>query len=227
MPSSPPPPPRVFVLSPANCAGERARILLRDEATFDLAVRLRSSEGATVGETFSFLSGLYFRGKLAYAGAFARPPIGGDGVLVITTHRGLLPARTRVTVGELRDMACVPIHVDEPRYRGPMERDAEQLSRAVGEAGEVVLLGSIATPKYVDILRTFLESRLRFPAEFVGRGDMSRGGLLLRQVQANEELTYVPLEGAARRGKRPPKLNPIQAMKTKGQIPNLKQSRIK
>lgn len=205
-------PPRVFVLSPASCAGERARILLRDEATFDLAARLRSEAGATLGETFSFLSGLYFRGKLAYACAFARPPRMGAGVLIITTHRGLLPPTTRMTVGELRDMACVPIDVDEPRYRGPMERDVEALGHALtndGGDGEVVLLGSIATPKYVDILRTLLGSRLRFPAEFVGRGDLSRGGLMLRQVRENKELTYVPLDGAARRGRRAAKLKPI------------------
>jgi hypothetical protein len=206
----PPPPPRVFVLSPASCAGERARVLLRDEATFDLAVRLRSDAGATLGETFSFLSGLYFRGKLAYATTFAQPPRGGAGVLVITTHRGLLPPDTRVTVGELRDMACVPIHVDEPRYRQPMERDAERLAGAVGDRGEVVLLGSIATPKYVDVLRAVLGSRLKFPSEFVGRGDMSRGGLMLRRVQSGEELTYIPIDGTTRKGKRPPKLKPIR-----------------
>jgi len=202
---------RVFVLSPASCAGERARILLRDEAKFELALRLRSDEGATLGETFSFLSGLYFRGKLAYGTTFARPPrAAGDGVLVITTHRGLLPPQTRVTVGELRDMACVPIDVGEPRYREPMERDAARLSTDIGASGEVVLLGSIATPKYVDILRAILGSRLKFPSEFVGRGDMSRGGLLLRHVQSGEELSYVPIEGAVRKGKRPPKLAPIR-----------------
>jgi hypothetical protein len=205
-----PPPPRVFVLSPASCAGERARILLRDEARFDLAMRLRTPGGATLGETFSFLSGLYFRGKLAYATTFACAPRKAEGVLVITTHRGLLSPATRVTVGELRDMACVDIDVDEPRYREPMERHAERLAGAVGDAGEVVLLGSIATPKYVDILRQFLGARLKFPAEFVGRGDMSRGGLLLRHVQSGQELTYVPLEGAIRKGKRPPKLEPIR-----------------
>jgi hypothetical protein len=209
-------PPRVFVLSPASCAGERARILLRDEAQFDLAVRLRGNEGATLGETFSFLSGLYFRGKLAYATTFARPPhTGGEGAFVITTHRGLLPPSTRVTVTELRDMACVPIDVDEPRYREPMERDAQRLADAIGAHGEVVLLGSIATPKYVDILRAILGSRLRFPAEFVGRGDMSRGGLMLRHVQSGAELTYIPIDGATRRGKRPPKLKPIKRTKGK------------
>ena len=210
-------PPCVFVLSPASCSGERARILLRDEAKFDLAMRLRTAGGATLGETFSFLSGLYFRGKLAYATTFARPPREGEGVLVITTHRGLLLPSTRVTVGELREMACVPIDVDEPRYREPMERDVEALSRTVGDEGEVVLLGSIATPKYVDILRAFLGSRLKFPAEFVGRGDMSRGGLLLRHVQSGEELTYTPVDGATRHGKRPPKLEPARKKKSSQQ----------
>jgi hypothetical protein len=66
-------------------------------------------------------------------------------------------------VSELRDMACVPIDVDEPRYRGPMERDAQRLADAIGAQGEVVLLGSIATPKYVDVLRAILGPRLRFP----------------------------------------------------------------
>jgi hypothetical protein len=176
---------------------------------------LRSRAGATLGETFSFLSGLYFRGKLAYASAFARPPRGrrDEGVLVITTSRGLVPPGTRVTVGELREMACVPIDVDERRYRDPMERDAQRLSRAVGEAGEVVLLGSIATPKYVDVLRAFLGDRLRFPAEFVGRGDMSRGGLMLRHAASGQELTYIPIEGAVRKGKRPPKLEPLRRKK--------------
>ena len=71
---------------------------------------------------------------------------------------------------------------------------------------EVVLLGSIATGKYLDLLAGPFGERLRFPSEFVGRGDMSRGGLLLRCVRAGAELTYVPVLGAIRTGTRPPKL---------------------
>jgi hypothetical protein len=52
------------------------------------------------------------------------------------------------------------------------------------------------------------DGRLLFPAEFVGRGDMSRGGLMLRCVDERAELTYVPVRGAVRRGMRPPKLPP-------------------
>src|SRR5262249_61742093 len=50
--------------------------------------------------------------------------------------------------------------------------------------------------------------RLVFPAEFVGRGDMSRGGLLLRSARDRRELTYLPVAGAVRRGVRPARLVP-------------------
>ena len=67
-------PPGIFLLSPARLDGERARLLFRPATMFPLARALHSGEGATLGEVFSFLSGLYFRGKLAHAEAFARPP---------------------------------------------------------------------------------------------------------------------------------------------------------
>ena len=84
---------RIFVLSPASCGGERARLLTAPGAGFPLAHRLRAPGGAPLGEVFSFLSGLYFRGKLAYARAFASPPrrVPGAGVLVITADAGLQP----------------------------------------------------------------------------------------------------------------------------------------
>lgn len=197
---------RIFLLSPASCAGERARIVLRDEAEFPLALRLRSSEGAPIGEAFRFLSGLYFRGKLDYANAFARPPAGVPGVLVITAGGGLWGAEQPVTTRDLRAFARVPIDAGEPRYRRPLERDARRLAETAGDRCEVVLLGSVATGKYLDVLLHAFGSRLLFPGEFVGRGDMSRGGLMLRCVAERRELTYVPVAGAVRRGHRPPKL---------------------
>jgi hypothetical protein len=72
----------------------------------------------------------------------------------------------------------------------------------------VVLLSSIASAKYVEVLRPLFGERLMFPAAFVGRGDMSRGGLLLRCVDAGTELEYTSVEGAVRRGRRPPRLSP-------------------
>lgn len=195
----------MFLLSPASLGGERARVVLRPEAQLSLARRLQQPGGAPLGEVFAFLSGLYFRGKLAYAAAFARPPAGGPGALVITANRGLLPPDAPVTADDLRAMAAGQIDLRDPAYSGPLARDAHRLRRAIG-AGQVVLLGSIATEKYATILGAELGPRLLFPAEFVGRGDMSRGGLLLRCARAGIELDYVALAGAVRHGPRPPRL---------------------
>jgi hypothetical protein len=186
--------PRIFLLSPAHCGGRRAGYLLDDRARFPLAQRLRA-EGITLGDAFSFLSGLYFRGKLAYATRFARPAGREDGVQVITANRGLLPVATRIGVDDLRAFGGVDIHQDDPRYRAPLERDLKRLSAA---APEIVLLGSIATAKYVDVLTDALGERLLFPAAFVGRGDMSRGALLLRASREGRELDYIPVAGAVR-----------------------------
>jgi hypothetical protein len=194
---------RIFLLSPAHCGGKRAQILLNQRASFPLAVRLRSA-GVTLGEAFSFLSGLYFRGKLTYADRFARPPAGNIGVQVITTDRGLMPAEAEVSNDDLRRFAAIDISVDEPGYRRPLERDASVLAGT--KDLEVVLLGSVATGKYVDILLEGLGDRLLFPADFVGRGDMSRGALLLQAARKGVELVYQPVAGAVRRGRRAPRI---------------------
>ena len=206
---------RVFLLSPASCGGKRAALLFNERAAFSLAVRLRSSEGAALGEVFSFLSGLYFRGKLAYATAFARPGRRAPGVSIITTSRGLLSPSTRVGIDDLREFGAVPIAAGEPRYAEPLTRDAQALAKAVGAKTEVVLLGSVASDKYVGLLGDILGARLLFPAEFVGRGDMSRGGLLLRCVREERELDYIPVVGAIRRGTRPPKLLPLRSRRSR------------
>jgi hypothetical protein len=202
--------PAIFLLSPANCGGNRARIVMSERATFDLAARLRAG-GAPIGEVFAFLSGLYFRGKLAYGRAFACLPDGveidGGGVFVITPNAGLRSADTVVTLDAIRKFASVDVSIDNPSYRRPLERSARALAGEIGDC-PVVLLGSIASPKYVDVLLGIFGERLLFPQEFVGRGDMSRGGLLLRCVAARQELTYVPIAGAVRHGARPAKLDP-------------------
>ena len=206
---------RVFLLSPASCGGKRAALLFNEHAAFPLAVRLRSAEGAPLGDVFSFLSGLYFRGKLAYAVAFARAPRRAPGASIITTSRGLLLPSTRVGLDDLREFAAVPIDVGEPRYAEPLVRDACALAKAAGARTEVVLLGSVASDKYVGVLGEIFGSRLLFPAEFVGRGDMSRGGLMLRCVREGRELDYIPIAGATRRGSRPPRLLPIRARRSR------------
>lgn len=183
-------------------------------AQFPLARQLRTPEGAALGDVFSFMSGLYFRGKLAYARRFARPPDPTDtavagGVLVITPNAGLRGAGTAVTVESLRAFAGTAIDPASANYRVPLERSARALLEAVGVDCEVVLLGSIASGKYVEPLQPVFGERLLFPHAFVGRGDMSRGGLMLRCVTADSELEYVPVATALRRGRRPPKLAPL------------------
>ena len=194
---------RIFVLSPASCSGERARLLLREQARFELALRVRETPGAPLGEVFSFLSGLYFRGKLEYARRFARP---AEGVLVITPCAGLRPADERIRRRTLLRFARVAIDGADERYRAPFERDARRLASSAGSDSEIVLLGSIATGKYVDTLLSVFGERLLFPIDFVGRGDMSRGGLLLRAVREGRELGYASVGTAVRHGPRPPKL---------------------
>jgi hypothetical protein len=181
---------RVFVLSPANCNGLRAQWVLRKNSRLELAQRLRTS-GAPLGEVFSFLSALYFRGKLTYASAFTRPPANCAGVFIITPSAGLVPHDTVIRHPRLRGFGRVPIHVKNRVYRSALRRSAQKLAEAITPDCEVVLLGSIGTGKYLDILSPIFGSRLRFPAEFRGLGDMSRGGLLLRCVRENSELEYI------------------------------------
>jgi len=198
-----------FLLSPARTDGRRGRIVLDEQATFPLAVRLRE-QGATIADVFSFVSGLYFRGKLAYAREYARTHSVRHGVLVIVPGMGLAPPETVITLADLRAIATIGVEPEEPRFREPLERDAAALAMQLSEADRVVLLGSIATGKYVDVLGRHLGARLHFPLEFVGRGDMSRGGLMLRCVGGGRELEYSRVDGAVRRGQRPPRLERIR-----------------
>ncbi len=182
-------------------------MVLRRGARFDLARRLRG-DGVPLGELFTFLSGLYFRGKLAYAAAFADPPSSCPGILVITPCRGLLPPETLITADDLRVFAATGIGEEVEAYVRPLSRGARRLARRAGPETEIILLGSIATGKYLKVLLESFGPRLRFPRDFVARGDMSRGGLLLRRAADREELEYIPAQGAVLHGKKPPKLAP-------------------
>jgi hypothetical protein len=181
-------------------------LLLGERAQFDLAQRMRTGGNASLGEVFSFVSGLYFRGKLTYAQRFAQPPRKTPGILVITPGMGLRPPNDPVDGALLRELAGVRIDASERRYLEPLLRDAQLLAQHAPPRCEFVLLGSIATAKYVEPLLAVFGSRLLFPAAFVGRGDMSRGGLMLRAVAAETELEYIPVLGAKRHGPRPARL---------------------
>jgi hypothetical protein len=194
----------VFVLSPARCGGERAAQLVRSREA-ELG-RLLREDAAPLGDVFAWLSALYFRGKLTYARRFAEPLAGRPGTLVMAPGLGLRAPETLISAAALQAMGT--IEVESAAFVEPLRRDAVLLERACGEDTRVVLLGSIATGKYLDTLLAIFGARLLFPTDFVGRGDMSRGGLLLRAARAGDELAYAPIEGATRRGVRPPRLPP-------------------
>jgi hypothetical protein len=185
----------------------RARLLLNPVAPFALARRFRE-QGLSLADIFTFASGLYFRGKIAYARRFARR---GDLIRVITSNAGLLDPGTHFNPDGLRAFGEVDISVDHPAFHVPLRRDAVLLMRKLDPKGSAILLGSIATGKYRDVLLEVFGPRLVFPSDFVGRGDMSRGGLLLRAARSGNELPYVAVEGAIFKGRRAPRIADMPA----------------
>ena len=194
----------VFLISPARCGGKRAEMLARSRSS-ELGQQLQDG-GARIGDVFAWLSALYFRGKLTYARRFAAPPGALAGALVMAPGVGLRDADARITAAELGAMGA--IDVESAAFVRPLRRDAAVVNQRCGGGARIVLLGSIATGKYVDTLLEVFGTRLLFPESFVGRGDMSRGGLMLRCAADRQELSYIPVAGAIVNGKRPPKLAP-------------------
>ncbi|MFL6197405.1 MAG: hypothetical protein ACJ75H_24680 [Thermoanaerobaculia bacterium] len=200
------PTPRVFLISPASLDGVRAAQLTSPRARFGAALQYRGPEGVSVEEAFTFMSSLYFRGKITYARHFAAPPpelrLGGpdDGILVIAPGFGLVPPSWRINPEIMKKLRRTPVDLKHRGYCEPMRQHAEQL-RGLAPDSWVVLLGSVATGKYVDLLLPVFGERLLFPREFAGAGDMKRGGMLLRAVREGRELDYVNLEAPRRRAR--------------------------
>lgn len=186
-------------------------MLLNPRAMFNLAVRLRQGL-ATLGEVFSFCSSLYFRGKLAYATRFC-PPLPEGLVCVITPNRGLVPPDVRVDTDAIAAFGGTDVDADNPDYRGPLEQHAHEIRKMLRPEGRVILLGSIASEKYRDVLLPIFGEKLHFPPSFVGRGDMSRGGLLLRHAKAGQPLEFTPVSGAKLRGRRVSRGFPDESVK--------------
>ena len=180
-------------------------MLVREQANFDLALKLREGS-ATIGEIYSFISGLYFRGKMAYVETFRAAPAGLPHALVIVPGAGLVPPETVIAMEQLEAIARIPVSEDNPIYREALLTSARLIDTHAGPDCNYVLLGSVASAKYTEPLLKVFGARLLFPADFVGRGDMSRGGLMLRAARSSTELPYVPVHGATLHGARPPKL---------------------
>jgi hypothetical protein len=187
-----------MLLSPAKLNGKRGRMLFNPEAEFSVARELRSSAGAPLADVFSFVSGLYFRGKVGYAREFARTNNGLPAALVISAGGGLCTLDERVTLERLRGWAEVSIHEENPHFTAPLYRHAAALLEAHPPSTRFVLLGSVASNKYVVPLLEIFGEQLLYPREFAGRGDMSRGALMLRAVHDRRELEYEPVTRARR-----------------------------
>lgn len=192
---------KIFLISPASLTGLRAKQLMSPRAQFATAQRYRSAEGVPIAEAFAFMSALYFRGKITYSLHFARPSpsLGGFGIYVITTGYGLVPPDWRLTEERINKMRKIDIDIRKRNYRKPLHDTATEIASQLEPDAQVVLLGSIATGKYVDVLWPIFGDRLRFPTAFAGLGDMSRGGLMLRAVRENRELEYTTLNAPRHR----------------------------
>jgi hypothetical protein len=180
-------------------------MLTSERGRSQLAYELRNG-GATIASVFTFLSYLYFRGKISYAQAFANPPADVPGIFVITPGFGLCAHDEVIDAARLQAFGEVNVDEKNSDYRRPLEIDALRIAGLLPHGSEVILLGSIATGKYTQILEASFGNSLKFPAAFVGRGDMSRGGLMLRAAESGIELEYIEVAGAVRHGPRPPKL---------------------
>ena len=191
---------RIFLLSPANVNGPRAKQFTSPRAKFDAARMYQSPEGVPIALAFAFMSSLYFRGKIAYALQFG----GVEGTRIITPGFGLVPPDWRLTQERMKTMSKIEVDATIAKYRKPLERDAKELAASLPVDAQVVLLGSVASGKYVDILWPAFGDRLVFPAMFAGLGDMSRGGLLLRAARANRELEYTSLHAPRHRDRNDP-----------------------
>jgi hypothetical protein len=204
--------PNIFLLSPADASGRRGQMLLSQKSQFELAHRLRT-KGITLGEAYSFMSSLYFRGKLAYATAFASQIHNLLSIQIITPSRGLLPPRTTLSLADFLDLGVERILEKNPRYRDPLERDLRKLSESLGEDGKVIFLGSLGTKRYIPLLKEILGHRILVPRDFLGMGNMRRGAVLLRCVREHCQLTYVTL-ASAEELMRKPKLGPAKRQRT-------------
>jgi hypothetical protein len=192
--------PKAFLISPATAHGPRARSLWRPGSNSTLARQLRE-EGVPLGDVFTFLSGLYFRGKLEYARAFAHPS--GEetgGVYIITMTDGLVSPDARISLADLeryalcREGAAAAISTLESTARGLFQR--------IGSDGGVILLGSVGTGKYTDLLAPIFGERLLFPRDVLHIGQLARGALFLHRARERHELDYIPVAEIIRAGRR-------------------------
>lgn len=184
----------VFLLSPANVSGTRARQMLSPRAMSAAALAYRSPDGVKIADAFTFMSALYFRGKHAYARAFSvEHPRIGHTAFVIAPGYGLVPLDWRLDKERMKKLARTKVDIRSRAYTSSLRKSCQELALQLDDDDIVVLLGSVASGKYVDVLHPIFGDRLRFPGIFAGMGDMQRGSVMLKAAAAGRELEYVDL----------------------------------
>jgi hypothetical protein len=176
-----------------------------------------------LGDVFTFLSGLYFRGKLEYARAFAHSS-GEDagGVYIITMTDGLVSPDARISLADLERYALC--REGAAAAISTLESTARELFQRIGSDGEVVLLGSVGTGKYTDLLAPIFGERLLFPRDVLHIGQLARGALFLRRARERHELDYIPVAEIIRAGRRA-SIRPESALPAAGRVPTETPSR--
>lgn len=181
-------PSTLFLLSPANLGGERARLLTSAQARFPAAARYRQG-GLTIGEAFAWISSLYFRAKLHYARRFGSLAT-GSAVLVIAPGFGLVPEDWPLSSDRWRRLRRVPVDPRRPAFRRPLATACDELRQRLSADDRIVFLGGLSAERYLSVLGPALGPHLLIPRDFVSRGQMQRGSLLLRAIRDDEELVY-------------------------------------
>jgi hypothetical protein len=177
----------VFLLSPAHAGGVKAKLLVSEKSRFETALRFRSREGLSIAEAYSFMSALYFRGKVAYSLRF------GSDYYVIVPGFGLVPLDWKMTPARFDRLKEVEVDPRCAEYTRSLQKTASRVAASIPADCRVVLLGSIATDKYVNVLAPIFKRHLHYPKLFSGRGDMSRGALMLQASRTGQELEYAPV----------------------------------
>ena len=206
-----PPPPRLatriatrFSCFRLRAAAARGLRLIDGSSASSLAQQLQTESGAPLCEVFAFLSSLYFRGKLAYARAFARPPHAMRGVFIVTPGAGLCTKR-RLSPRRPRRVCGGRGRSRNPHFVAPLLRDVQALV-ASASSTRASCCSAASLRQVRRAAAAGVRERLLFPADFVGRGDMSRGGLCCAPRAKASELDYLPVLGATRHGPRAARL---------------------
>ena len=114
----------IFLISPANLSGKRGKMVMNPQANFELARTLRGTSGAPLGAVFSFVSGLYFRGKMSYARAFGHAAANEASSFVMTAGGGLCRLDEPVTLSRLHGWRGVEVDERNPHFTAPLQRPA-------------------------------------------------------------------------------------------------------